>query len=414
MKKITLYLTILLVVGLFTSCKDYVTNIDPLVTQVKDSDLDTPANIGFVISGVEYQFATASAQLYVDADLMSDQFFFSQQVPGATYPTFLEIDQTATETTTNNTIRNTYTAMGQAWFYATNLLDRLGRVSGLDAATTNEAKFVGTFYSSYVLYQYATYWALGQTQPGSPVNGGPFETSAQLYTKALAGFKASLAFAADDAQKRMVNTTIARTYLYMGDYANATTYALQGMVDGDPSFDLLYSVQNPSEYYSNAGHGRSQCAADFRYNDYITADANEANRIALYTTTGNDNNTYYIQAKMYNQADPVPVTTWQENNLILAECALRGQTSAGVPLTLVNAVRASHNIAPAASVVLINTANPYDPNVCSIYSERDKELFCTGTRLVDNRRFGLFQSATGLVNPYFPIPVDELDGNKNL
>ena len=107
MKKITLYLTILLVVGLFTSCKDYVTNIDPLVTQVKDSDLNTPDNIPFVISGVEYEFANASAQLYVDADLMSDQFFFSQQVPGATYPTFLEIDQTPTETTTNNTIRNT-------------------------------------------------------------------------------------------------------------------------------------------------------------------------------------------------------------------------------------------------------------------------------------------------------------------
>lgn len=411
MKKITLYLTILLVAGLFTSCKDYVTNIDPLVTQVNDSDLNTAANIPFVIQGAEYQFAWASSQLYVMADIMSDQFFFSQQVPGATYPTFQEIDQQATVTLTNNTVRNTYTAMGQAWFYATNLLDRLTKVSGLDAATTNQAKFVGTFYSSYVLYQYATYFALGQTQPGSPVNGGPFESASDLYTQALAGFQASLAFAADDAQRRMVNTTIARTYLYMGDYANATTYALQGMQSGDPEFDLLYSVQNASFYYQQAGHGRSQVAADFRYRDYIATDPNEANRIALYTVTGSDDSTYYIQAKMYNQADPVPITTWQENNLILAECALRGQTSAGDPLTLVNAVRASHGIAPFTVAPVLYSADHSVPN---IYDERDKELFCTGTRLIDNRRFGTFQSATGLTNAYFPIDVDELDGNPNL
>ena len=219
-----------------------------------------------------------------------------------------------------------------------------------------------------------------------------------------------MAFAKDDATKRMINTTIARTYLYMGDYANATTYALQGMQSGDPSFDLLYSVQNASEYYANAGAGRSQVAADFRYHDYITADPNEASRIKLYSVTGADSKTYYIQAKMFNKQDPVPVTTWQENNLILAECALRGQATAGVPLTLVNAVRASHGIAPVATIVLYSA----DHSVPNIYDERDKELFCTGTRLIDNRRFNTFQSATGLTNSYFPIDVDELDGNPNL
>ena len=93
--------------------------------------------------------------------------------------------------------------------------------------------------------------------------------------------------------------------------------------------------------------------------------------------------------------------TWQENNLMLAELALRGQAT-GDALALVNEVRASHSIANLASV---------DLDV--IYVERDKELFCTGSRLPDERRFNKWHLGSGTWQ-YFPITIDEINSNHNL
>ncbi len=48
-----------------------------------------------------------------------------------------------------------------------------------------------------------------------------------------------------------------------------------------------------------------------------------------------------------------------------------------------------------------------------IYAERDKELFCTGSRLPDQRRFNKWHLGVGTWQ-YFPITSDEINSNKNL
>ena len=85
-----------------------------------------------------------------------------------------------------------------------------------------------------------------------------------------------------------------------------------------------------------------------------------------------------------------------------AELSLRGFPSGNADY-LVNEVRESHQIADLNS--------PVDLNI--IYTERNKELFPSGNRLVDERRFNKWHLGAGTWE-YLPIPESERDGNPNL
>ncbi len=400
MKKINLFLIILASL-MMSSCKDYVTNIDPLIDQTDDSNLNTPAQVPFLIAGVQSRFASTTTQQNNIADGLSDQFIFDQNVPNATFPTYRDINN-GTITNDNNSIRNVYTPLGQYRRLADTLIVRINKMNISDATLKNRALYTGYFYGAYARYQYATYWGKSETTGGSPVDGGPFIASSTLYDQAIALFKESLKYTTDAKTIRIVNSCIARTYLYKGDYANAVTYAKLGMVSGDAPFQALHSVQESSDYWGNSGNGRTQFVCDPRFRAYVVADPNEANRVKIAPKLGNDKKTtYYYQVKYPANNSPEDEMTWQENNLMLAELALRGQATAGDPITLVNAVRASHSIAPLVAVTLDD-----------IYTERDKELFCTGSRLPDERRFNKWHLPGKW--EYFPLTIDELNSNKNL
>jgi hypothetical protein len=91
----------------------------------------------------------------------------------------------------------------------------------------------------------------------------------------------------------------------------------------------------------------------------------------------------------------------QENELILAEIAIR-EGQAAPALARINAVRSSHGLDAMPSATLD-----------SIYVERDKELFCTGMRLIDQRRFNKWHLAQGTWK-FLPISSSERETNKNL
>ncbi len=402
MKFIKIYLLIFTSIFVFSSCKDYVSNVDPLISQVKDEDLTTPSQLPFLIKGVKTRFANATERLYVIADGLSDEFFFSQNVPNATYPTFRDIDK-GIISLDNNSVRGPYTAMGQYRFLADNLVERVGKMTIGDASLKNDALFTGYFYGGYARFQYATYMGLTETQGGSPIDGGPFIGSAKMYDLAIGKFKEALKYTTNPATIRMVNSVIARSYLYKEDFANAVTFAKLGMVNGDPAFTALHNVQQSNYYWTQAGRGRTQYVVAYRFKDYVDADPNEANRIKLFTILGNDGTTiYYMQGKYPDRESPGIMMTWQENSLMLAELSLRGQGGAGDALTLVNEVRASHSIAPLASVTLD-----------ILYVERDKELFVTANRLPDERRFNKWHLGAGTWQ-YLPITNDERNSNPNL
>ena len=400
MKKLNLlFLLIILLFGLI-SCEDYVTNVDPLVTAVEDSQLNNEEQIPFVVNGVETRFANALARTDLCAAGLSDAFFYGENIPSASFIDFEEIDKGNIQLN-NNRVNEAYNPVGQFRLYADDLIRRTNSITFSDISIRNNALFVGYFYGGYARYLYAAFFGLNPTQGGSPIDNGPFINSNEMYELAIDRFKESLNYLTDDLMIRTVNSVIAKAYLYKGDYTNAASYAEKGMVNGDAPFLALHSSTEDNYWWEQAGAYRSQFVADFRFRNYIDADPNEANRIKLDSIIGNDGKIYYYQAVYPEDVSPQKIITWQENNLMRAELVLRGE-AAGDALGLVNEVRSSHGILPLTSV-----------DLDIIYTERDKELFASGNRLVDERRFNKWHLGPGTWQ-YLPVTESERNGNPNL
>jgi hypothetical protein len=397
MKKFYNIILLCIVSTVFFSCSDWVDNIDPLVTQTEDKNLQNEKQLPFLINGVETSFAYTTGQLLVCADGLSDAFVFEQSVPNATYPQFDEIDRGEIQLD-NSSCDNILAPLGELRFYSDDLVRRTTEISVSSTELKNRALFTGYFYGGYARYYYGVYFGITPTRGGGTINAGPFIPSDQMLEDAIAKFKAALPYAADEAQTRIVNSVIARAYLYKGDYVNAALFAAGGMKQGDTPFLALHNAMQDNYWWEQAGALRAQFTVDFRFPDFIKADPNEANRIKLAPVEGVDGVTYYYQVISPEDVSPQVCMSWQENNLMLAELALRGN-SAGAPLTLVNEVRASHNIDPLAQV-----------EMSGLIVERDKELLTQGARLPDERRFGIWHLPADRWQ-YLPITLIERNAN---
>ncbi|MFZ5948499.1 MAG: RagB/SusD family nutrient uptake outer membrane protein [Stygiobacter sp.] len=400
MKKIKYLLAVLPLVVIGLACTDYIENVDPLINVVENDRLDTEAQVGFVVKGVQQRFAVVASQLATQADLLSDQMFYTSDVPSASFPSFEEIDKGAM-TLDNATVAGTYRQLGELRFFADDLIQRANRISFANNANKDLALFTGNFYGAIARYYSATTFGLTENQPGGIIDAGPFVPASQFLADAINMYKAALNYTTDAALKRVVNSMIAKAYFALKDYANAATFAAQGMVSGDKDFQALNSDVSNIYYWGFAGAGRVQIVVADRFNDYLKADPKESARIKISTVTGTSKRIYYWQTKYPDKGSPFQVMTWKENNLMLAECALRGAGS-GNALSLVNAVRTSYGLS-ALTAVTIN----------DVLVERDKELFCQGTRLMDQNRTDTWHLAAGTWR-YMPIPRTERNANPNL
>jgi len=402
MKKQSIFLIFILsLTMLWLSCGKWSTSIDPLIDRVEDVRLTSENQIPFVINGVKTRFATTHDVLMLLCCLLSDEMFFDSNVPNATYPTFADID-VGHITTDNNSVDGAYNALGELRFFADDLVRRVGEVGGFsDANLKNEALFWGKFFGGVARYFYATYFGLTETQGGGIIDNGPFISSADMYNLALEKFTEALTYTDDAYLTRVVNSIIARIYLFEGDYTKAAQFADKGMVEGDDPFQSLHSIDEDNYFWQQAGPGRTQAVVDWRFKDYVVADPNELSRVPLDSIKGNNDVWYYRQGKYLNEKAPINFISWQDNNLMLAECALNG-AGTGDALALINAVRASHGIDPLTTV-----------DMSVLKTERDKEICWTGIRLPDERRWSDWHLAAGTWE-YLPITERERNINPNI
>jgi hypothetical protein len=384
---------------LLTSCSDYVTSLDPFIDVIEDSELDTPDKVDFLITGVRQQLSYTMDDMFVNAAGLSDEFIFDLRTPSAVFPQFGEIDN-GYPLLTNYQVQNINANIGLLRLVADDLIRRLEVIEGVDQATRTEAQFVGNFYGGLARFFGATYLGLERNMGGAPIDNGPFVPSNDLYDLAVQKMEAALA-SADGYEQKVVHSAIAKAYLYQGDHAAAATHAGQGLTEGDAPYQALYTPQDPTYFDIEAGSQRNQYTADPRFQAYVDADPAEANRLPLEPIEGGGI-TFYVQLKYPGSSAPLDVVSWQENNLVLAELIVRGSAS-GDAASLINAVRASHGIGPLAGPVTLDT----------IYEERDKELFLTGARLPDQRRFDRWHLG-GDTWRFIPIDQRERDHNPNL
>ncbi|RMD92050.1 MAG: hypothetical protein D6813_06535 [Calditrichaeota bacterium] len=409
--KLFLLFILSLLMMVWSACSDFVDEVDPIIDQVPDDRLNDESQMPFLIQGVQVRFSTMHDQMVTLSEGLGDAFFFDSNVPNATFPTFRDIDVGDIQFD-NNSVDGLYNDIGELRFFADDLVRRTGEITFSDDELKKQALFTGYFFGGIARYVYATYIGLNPDEGGGVIDGGPFIPSDQMYDLALEKFQQALqnmpgqySFGANsgtsDYWTRVVNSVIARTLLYKGDAASAQTFAQNGMVEGDPPFQSLHSNESTNLVWQQAGRGRTQYVVDPRFKGYIDADSTEANRIQIEEILGNDGVTiFYRQIKYDNFDSPIDFMSWQENELMLAELELTSNNASA--LARVNNVRASHDITPLNSI---------DKN--GLIVERDKELFLTGARLPDERRFGIFHLPPGKWR-YLPITQNERNSNPNL
>lgn len=179
------------------------------------------------------------------------------------------------------------------------------------------------------------------------------------------------------------------------------------MEEGDDPLQSLHSLESTNAWYFAAGEGRTQLNVNDRYADYIANVSEEANRIGITSfvedASGQEITYYYAN---YGRTSPIDVVTWQEVALMRAEILVNdASANVGAPgetaLTLINNVRASHGIPDFTGTV----------DMAVILEERDKELFATGQRLLDQLRTDNFHLEGGTL---YSVPSSPITGNRIL
>lgn len=403
----------------FTACADWAEGIDDPIDQLTDDNLNDESVIPFVVTGVQARFTQTHDRLTCEAGGLADELIFDDAVPNATFPTYREID-TGDILLDNNTVDGTYSNLNEARYYADNLLERVDGIGTFDdPAIEASARFWGNFVGGVTRFWLGAYFGPTETVGGAPIDKSAVIPSATLYADAVTKLTEALNHA-DAYQAKMVNTTIAHIHLISGDYAAAAASAANGLVSGDAPFQGLHNNESSNYWRGAAGNSRAQFVVDDWYVQLLLNEPEEAARIVIEQQATAGGHTYYRQALYPENGSPINFVTWQLNELILAECALRGQAGAGDALTRVNAVRASHGISALSSI-----------DLAGLMVERRKELFTLGYRALDQRRApesGGWHIAQGspysvpsttidvLWTPwqYFPITSQERNQNPNV
>jgi len=395
------FIAAVLLVITSAGCDRFVQGIDPPIDNIDDGKLDTEEQLPFLIAGLDGAFAKAYGRLSLLSGALSDEMEFQLNVPGATSLALMQIDH-GSILLDNDEAEAAIALLGQYRYQADDLLARCGRITFSDTTVRNEALFYGLLHGGISRYLWGSYFGLSEESGGGVIDSGPFIPTSQMYQLALAKLNEALPYAPDQARKHAVGTLIARIHLIEGRYGEAENGALQGLAAGEHAMSAVFGPEARTDWHEKAGHGRTQLVAAQRFRLYLDEDPAEAARIPMETVTGADQTTLYErQAKYASESAPIPFVTWQENELILAETAVRAGRAAEA-LGRINAVRASHGLDPRMDTALD-----------SLFIERDKELFGTGLRLLDQRRFDAWHPTPGAWR-YLPITRSERDGNGNI
>lgn len=389
MKRILLFVLLL---G-FAGCDDWVHDVPDTPGLVPDDALNAEDQIRGLLNGTHNQFALAFGDLTFCADLLSDAIEFDGTASAA-QANLQAIDRRAIATN-NAYATEGYAALAQLRYYAENLADRVSRIVAFkDQTLRNRALFYAYLYQGMTRYGYAMYYGLSEQTGGGTINNGPFTSSSALFAQTLTLF-AEAEKTATNVEKRTLNTIRARIFLMTDQPLNALTAAQNGLTSYDASLRAFFADNAPNPWHVH----QDQIRPAARFSTAVQTDAGEMERIPIQKTTIGNVATYRT-SKYTDGVSPITMASWLENELILAELELKNS-----PLSAksrVNMVRSFFDLAPLATI----TAE-------TIVNERDKTLFGTGLRIMDQRRFHAWHSTEGQWE-YLPISAAERAKNPNL
>jgi len=275
---------------------------------------------------------------------------------------------------------------------------------------------------SQTLAMLAAYGGYAHTMLGEgfcemALDGGPLITRAQVFEAAVQKFSTAeqLAQTAGDAAiLNMARVGRARNLLNLG--RNAEAAALAKQVPQGFVRNATYSTSTPRRHNRVAvnSHRNLFTSVSPRYRGLeVGGEPDTRVRVVDAGREGHDNLTpLFLQTKYPNFNSPIPLASWREAQLIIAEAEL-GQSA----VDRINLLRDHHGLPRWEPADVGNNAAV----LAQVIEERRRELFLEGHRLNDMLRFNLpFPEGTNHKGePYgpitcLPLPDVERESNPNI
>jgi hypothetical protein len=402
---------------ILASCQEYVRDIAAPVDLIADRDLNQESQLPLLYTTVGGAFSEAIRLAMPYSSILSDEFAAANGISRDNpQPDIFNLDDGNPR---RELMNNPWGQLAGARFQATNLLKKESLIRFTQDSNRKKLVFIGNFFRANAEHYLAAFFGITARVGGATITGSPFIPSTNMHDTALAKYALALQNAQTPYERRLVNSFVARVQLLERRFPEALAAATNGLQQGNAAFQATFPATAYNRWVDFAGNETAHTVLpDPRFRAYVVAEPGEAGRIAL--AVGNRpasgrTEAYYIQAK-YTATTPIDLMTWQENALMLAELRLRVSNDVSGALQEVNRVRAAVPAVMTAQGVS-RLAMRTTTNLDSIYIERDKQLFGTGLRLLDQRRFNRwhFQGASAARAWYFlPIAQNEFTSNPNL
>jgi hypothetical protein len=384
--------------------------------------LETPTNAGLIVNSSMGNFECALKAYVVDAGMASGEFMDATPT-AANWPFDRRDTDPAADVSyaVNNCVGlplGIYTPIQVARGTADRALELLQGWTDAQVANRQDLIAKAAAYAGYSRI------LLGEGFCEAAINLGPKLTSAQVFASAETMFNTAITAAQAASDQQILNMAYAgraRARLDQGNTAGAAADAAlvpASFVQNASSENSPTIRQNRVQTFNQAGF--VSVGASYR-NLTVTGSSGTVPDTRVTVTDaakpGTDNRTpLFIQTKYPNSTAAIPVASYKEAQLIIAEVA-GGQTA----VTIINNLRAASGLPAFASTDPVAIA-------AEVTEARRRELFLEGKHLFDVRRLTLpLDPAAGIqystVYPKggnygsercFPLPNVEILNNPNI
>ena len=389
-------------------------------SRIPAENVETPANAQLLIDGAIADFECAFASYVVQSATVGEEFIYAQQTADRTPPDARRTTEVDPRYATFGcTALGIYVPLQTARGSAETALGYLKVWTDAEVPTnrTNLIAIAAAYagYSYVLLGEGFCTMAVSRISPDRSIDYGGEIQRDSVFRIAIARFDEAIAAgqtAGNTDIVRMATLGRARAKLNLGDHAGAKADA----------------QQIPAGYLKNATYSD----AIARRNNFVFGDnapTNRASSIGIPYRTINDTRVpivngnfttpgtsvqHFYQTKYANGSAPIPLATYEEAQLIIAEADIRAN-SLGTALPILNASRTRGGQTPFAGT----TQAEY---LAELVDQRRRELFLESHHLGDIIRYGIpitpvagtpyhFGGGVYGTQTCFPLPAAEKQNN---
>lgn len=385
-------------------------------SRIPAGDLDNPTSIPLLLSGAISDFECAFGSYVVVGGLITDELVDTSPTANRWPYDQRDVDPDDSRYASFGCeALGVYRPISTARFTADNVLAKLDSLPEGEPENRSELVATAAAYSGY------SHLLLGEGFCSAAIDLGPELTPAEVFALAEQKFTRAIEAARESGEEEILYMALvgrARARLNLGRTADAAADAR--LVPED--FEKVATASNTSGRRQNRVFEQNQEAELVtigpEYRDLTFAGVLDP-RVPVVDAEENasDGSTpLFIQTKYDDFSSPIPIATWEETQLIIAEAELE----AGNPQAAVDIINTLHR---RAGLPAFSSTDP-DEIMAQIIEERRRELFLESHRLYDVIRYDLsLDPAAGTPYPKggdygtttcLPLPDIERLNNPNL